>query len=230
MNMMNNDFELFEDISALADGQLQGAEFARTLALLELSADARATWHAYHLTGDVLRSGEALAGCDDVAFLERFQRRVQSEPTLMRNQRGQFQDEPQFMAEDSRIPWASPLNRMDRQSANSPGFRWKMIAGFASVVAVVAVSWGAMGSIGLQSDQVSQLAQTSAPAMPSESVDSVAPTAFLDPAVVDASGSVMLRDPHLDALVAAHRQFGGVSALQNPASFVQSATFGGVNR
>jgi len=35
----------------------------------------------------------------------------------------------------------------------------------------------------------------------------------------------MIRDPQLDALLAAHRQFGGTSALQMPAGFLRRATF-----
>jgi len=37
--------------------------------------------------------------------------------------------------------------------------------------------------------------------------------------------AVMLRDPRLDALLAAHRQHGGVTALQMPAGFLRNATF-----
>jgi hypothetical protein len=45
-------------------------------------------------------------------------------------------------------------------------------------------------------------------------------------ASADGSGvAVMLRDPHLDALMAAHRQFGGPSALQNSSGFLRNATF-----
>jgi sigma-E factor negative regulatory protein RseA len=36
---------------------------------------------------------------------------------------------------------------------------------------------------------------------------------------------VMIRDPQLDALLAAHRQFGGTSALQMPTGFLRNATF-----
>jgi sigma-E factor negative regulatory protein RseA len=36
---------------------------------------------------------------------------------------------------------------------------------------------------------------------------------------------VMLRDPQLDAFLAAHRQFGGASALQTPAGFLRNANF-----
>jgi sigma-E factor negative regulatory protein RseA len=38
-------------------------------------------------------------------------------------------------------------------------------------------------------------------------------------------GQVMLRDPRLDQLLAAHRQSGGASALQVPSGFLRSATF-----
>jgi len=35
----------------------------------------------------------------------------------------------------------------------------------------------------------------------------------------------MLRDPQLEELMAAHRQYGGVSALQMPAGFLRNATY-----
>jgi sigma-E factor negative regulatory protein RseA len=37
----------------------------------------------------------------------------------------------------------------------------------------------------------------------------------------------MIRDPQLDALLAAHKQFGGASALQTPAGCLRNATFQG---
>ena len=43
-------------------------------------------------------------------------------------------------------------------------------------------------------------------------------------AAVDAA-PVMIRDPQIDALLAAHRQFGGTSALQTPTGFLRNATF-----
>ena len=45
-------------------------------------------------------------------------------------------------------------------------------------------------------------------------------------AVADADGQqVMIRDPRLDELLAAHKQFGSTSALQMPAGFLRNATF-----
>jgi sigma-E factor negative regulatory protein RseA len=41
---------------------------------------------------------------------------------------------------------------------------------------------------------------------------------------------VMLRDPQLDAMLAAHRQAGGAPALQMSAGFLRNATFEGTSR
>jgi sigma-E factor negative regulatory protein RseA len=43
-------------------------------------------------------------------------------------------------------------------------------------------------------------------------------------AVVTDQG-VVLRDPQLEELMAAHRQYGSMSALQMPAGFLRNATY-----
>jgi sigma-E factor negative regulatory protein RseA len=48
--------------------------------------------------------------------------------------------------------------------------------------------------------------------------------------VAGAEAAIMIRDPQLDALLVAHRQFGGTSALQMPAGFLRNATFEGAAR
>ncbi|HSI55516.1 MAG TPA: sigma-E factor negative regulatory protein, partial [Ramlibacter sp.] len=68
-----------EIISALADGQLQGDEFAHGVALAAGDAAAREAWHTYHLIGDVLRSGEHCAGTMPTAYMSRLQLRLQQE-------------------------------------------------------------------------------------------------------------------------------------------------------
>jgi sigma-E factor negative regulatory protein RseA len=40
----------------------------------------------------------------------------------------------------------------------------------------------------------------------------------------------MMRDPRLDQLLQAHRQFGGATALANSSSFLRNATFEGPSR
>lgn len=66
-------------LSALADGDADAAQAG--CELWRQDAEARRTWHAYHLIGDVLRSDE-LAGdpARDTAFLARLRGRLAAEP------------------------------------------------------------------------------------------------------------------------------------------------------
>ncbi len=66
-------------LSALADGDAEAAQ--RGCELWRSDPQARQSWHAYHLIGDVLRS-EELAGppAHDAAFLARMRERLAHEP------------------------------------------------------------------------------------------------------------------------------------------------------
>ena len=52
-----NGSESLEWVSALADGQLEGDEFARAVDEVGSGADLRASWQVYHVVGEVLRTG-----------------------------------------------------------------------------------------------------------------------------------------------------------------------------
>ena len=206
-----------ELISALADGQLRGKEFVRAVDLAATDADARATWHAYHLVGDLMRnaqSADCVLGDDSPAFLARFQSRLAQEVQAARP--AGVVSAPSFATSDLIANYpeetgTSALISSRSTSANDASFRWKLLAGVASLAAVAAVSWGVItGANGPET--APQLAQTAAPQTPAE------------------PPQVMIRDPHLDALLAAHKQFGGTSALQMPAGFMRNATFEGPAR
>jgi sigma-E factor negative regulatory protein RseA len=62
-----------ELISALADGHLQGDAFAQAVDAVAADPKARASWCAYHVVGEVLRSGRATVGTPPEAFLSRLQ-------------------------------------------------------------------------------------------------------------------------------------------------------------
>jgi sigma-E factor negative regulatory protein RseA len=95
----------------------------------------------------------------------------------------------------------------DRPAAND--WLWKLVAGVASFAAVAAVGWNMWGTAGSGQPQLA-----AAPA-----------------AVVPVAGTAtMIRDPRLDQLLAAHRQFGGAGALQTPSGFLRNATFEGPAR
>lgn len=188
-------------VSLLADGRLQGGEFAKAVDAVSGSAEARATWHAYHVVGEVLRN-DLTPTVSDAAFLARFRDRLAAEPAV------------------SRLPLdvvtASP--RVIVPAANESVFRWKLVAGLASVAAVSAMVWSTISGLGMPG-AVQQLAQ--APQADATRVQTVATGA----------PQVMIRDARLDELLAAHKQTaGGGSALHMSSGFLRNATFEGASR
>lgn len=201
-----------EQMSALADGQLHGSEFADAVEAATHDADARESWHLYHLVGDVLRSTELAACGHDRSFVSRLSERLQAEalprPVVS----------PQAALPAGRrtadAAGDEPAWRADRPAANASLLRWKLVAGMASLAALGTLSWGLLGGAG-QSPQGGSLAQLTA-----------APAATLV-ALPGAQTARMIRDPRLDELLAAHRQLGGATALQNSSGFLRNATFEG---
>ena len=188
-----------ELISALVDGQLRGEAFALGVEIATCDPVAREAWHTYHLIGDVLRSGDLAVGTTPTDFLERLQSRLRQEQRLAPHQLA--------LAESPRVALQPPPT----PAANDGSFRWKLVAGLASVAAVGAIGWAMIGSAG----------------KPEQAQLAVGPgTAVL----AGGQPGVMIRDPQLDEFLAAHRQLGGASALQMPAGFLRNATFEGSNR
>jgi len=186
-----------ELISALADGQLRGDAFARGVELAASDPAARDAWQTYHLIGDVLRSGELAVGSSaPTVFLQRLQRRLQEEQPGM----------PRAPAVEAA---AAPVHE---EAANDGSFRWKVVAGFASVAAVAAVVWSLVGG---------------APDKPVSPELAKAPAGTV---LSPGERGVMIRSPQLDELLAAHRQLGGASALQMSSGLVRNATFEGSGR
>ena len=194
-----NDMQTQELISALADGQLQGEALARGLELALSDSVARQAWHSYHLIGDVLRSGQIAAGSAPTAFLERLQGQLRSE-----------QRQLQVAAVAAESPPVRAL-ASQRPAANDDIFRWKLVAGLASVAAVAAIAWTVIGGGG--KPEQAQLAGAQSGTV-----------------LTSGERGVMIRDPRLDEFLDAHRQLGGASALQMPAGFLRNATFEAANR
>lgn len=208
-----------ERVSALADGQLDDEELAQALGELGERDELRVSWHTYHLVGDVLRSGDHAPCSDPSAFLHKLQQRLAHES-------------PRPLLQ----PVAQPVRR-HVEAANEPVFRWKLVAGAASLAAAAAIGWNWMGSgaIGAssagpqlaQQQQVQPAPGGGKPVLASNSVPTPATTATR---VMIGTGNpqVMLRDPRLDALLEAHQQAGGAS--QMPSGFLRNATFEGSAR
>lgn len=199
-------------ISDLADGRLSGDAFAHAMALMNDSSSARAHWHSLHLVGDVLRAKELASCAKDAEFLSTFRDKLRLESNLADikpailpsphaiEDRPHIEDRPQSTPEN-----ATPANKTP---ANEPFFSWKLAAGLSALAASVVLGLNLMGTTAVgPSVTGSQLAQTTVPIS------------------VDGQTAVMLRNPQLDALIAAHSQAGGSSALQMPSGFLRSATF-----
>lgn len=204
-----------EQVSALVDGQLHGDEFVHAVDWLAQEEDARLTWNVYHMVGEVLRTGQDIDSARDAAFLARLKLGLKQEAPQT-----DLIDATNLVAVNAIS--AVPKGQFDinSESANDSRFGWKLLAGFASLAAVSVIGWQAVGGWNAQRAE-SQLAQVTV--RPSTAVEAVVQVATGTP-------QVMIRDPQLDALLAAHRQFGGTSALQMPAGFLRNATFEGAGR
>lgn len=221
MDMKEDELTQRESISALADGQLRGDAFARAVQAVAQDAEAQATWDTYHLIGDVLRTGALDARVRDRAFVARFAARLEREPVLLRPVAAVV--EPDAVLLQARA--AQAVHTQHVEAANAPNYRWKLVAGLASMAAVAAIGWNLAGGLGTA--QQPQLALVS-PQQPA----AVVPVAVGAAQATSGTEStpMMLRDPRLDELLAAHKQFGGASALQMPAGFLRNATFEGGGR
>lgn len=206
-------------LSAMVDGELSASELD---ALLEsLPSGSLANWHAYEVIGDVLRGHADPTGIQPAAdFLAAVRIGLGASNT-------EVQEAPRPVVEAARV--LSGGER--REAANDAVFRWKLVAGFASLAAVMAVSWSMISGSGSTGAAGAQLASgstgsTSAPVL----VSTVGAPAANSPVAVNTGQGVLIRDAQLEALLAEHRQHGGMSALQMPSGFIRNATYEAAGR
>jgi sigma-E factor negative regulatory protein RseA len=157
-----------------------------------------ATWHRYHLIGDVLRAGQSPVGSVnalEAASAMDFARRV----TQIARDQGML-----TQASPSTAP-SHTVESTARVAANDGVFRWKMVAGLASFTAVLGIAWGVVGVAGQSDGAVLAAASDKAPVL------------------VSTPQGQVLRDARLQELMQTHRQSGGVSALQAPAGFLRTS-------
>lgn len=180
-----------EWLSALADGELApGAVDARLQAGVQSSA-LYSDWNSYQVIGQVIRDAASSSISADPAFLQRLNMRLAHEKVA-----------PALLVTTGHGLIALP----HQPAANEAVFRWKLVAGFASLAATLVVAWSIVGLPA--SPTGAQLAQN----QPSERV------------VVASPQGPMVRDARLEELMAAHKQLGG-SSLQAPSGFLRNAGF-----
>lgn len=216
---MTNDLKNKELLSALVDGELHGDDVQHATAWAQES-EGHTSWQLYHLVGDVLRSPE-LAHHSQHDLLTGLRAQLAQEPPLSLAAAAPLEQlapalPPLTSARPGRV--ADPV-------ANASVFRWKVAAGFASVAAVAAIGWHIMvipapmgGQLAQAPTAVEVAQQGPAMSVPQDGNGLVAMS-------TGHGSEVILRDPRLDELMAAHRQFGSKAALQMPADFLRNASF-----
>ena len=130
-----------ELVSALADGQLLGQEFAEVVAAMSNSHEAVAVWHSYHLIGDSLRCTELSYSRDDLAFVARLRGRL---PPAVDARATHLPEVASELPGAESLPARTDVSSNGfaaRHGANDPVTRWKLFAGVASMVAVSALAW-----------------------------------------------------------------------------------------
>jgi sigma-E factor negative regulatory protein RseA len=206
-------------LSALLDGELSEAALTDWLARDSDMGDVATCGQTHQFIGDVLRGQRSLAGSTSASvFLAGVQARLLSEA-------------PAEMAPSvSVLPSpAMEVTQVRAPAANDAVFRWKLVAGLASLAAVMAVSWSVLATApaGVGPSAVAPQLALAQPSQESAgallSVAGSAPAAT--PLAVNTRQGVLIRDAELEALMAEHRQHGSVSALQMPAGFLRNATY-----
>jgi len=190
-----------ESLSALVDDELGDEELAALLEACQRDEAALDCWNRYQLIGEALRApactaaGGALGA--ERAFVSRLSQRLAQEGVAA----------PLASATPVWQPVVAEVLPHRGPAANDGVFRWKLVAGVACLAAVSAMAWNVSGLLGAASEP--QLAQ--------------APLAA--PVMVASPQGVVVRDARFEELLAAHRQLGATSALQEPSGFLRNAAF-----
>lgn len=195
-----------QELSALADGEVDAARVASVCEGWRADAGLRASWHAYHVIGDAMRSDELAAdAARDAAFVLALRERLAHEPVVLAPVPMTARDQP------------VPVRRV-------VGWSWKapaaVAAGFIVVAGALLVTNGTPPPSGAGQGMLAQSLRGSSTPAPTF-VQVAAPGA--EPQALVADGQ-LVRDARLQRYFAAHNQFGGSSALDAPSGFLRAAT------
>ncbi len=207
--------------SDLADGRLEGDAFVRAVDLVCDGAAGAQAWHLYHLVGDVMRSRDLAGRCLDLGFDNAVQQRLAAV---------NFDPSPDVGLGPMPDAMQSAPVHAGSGTHVANDRNWTLVAGVAAVAVALSVAW-TMGGHWAAFDgsvPVAKNGASVAPAVPVGPAKLALPAPVLasvpaPAASVQAAPPVMIRDPRLDELLAAHRQLGGTSALQKPAGFFRNA-------
>lgn len=187
-------------VSELIDGELPRSAFAPALRRLAQDAQALEAWRIYHTVGQVLRHGALREDPPDPLFVAALMDRITQEESTP----GAAEDAPHAIKSIAGYAVQTGVSRVKspfQQSANAPWWGWRMLAGWAVLALLTALAWQMLGGEG-----------------------------DWQPALAATDARPMLRDPQLDALLAAHREARAARALAAPDPGVRNAVFEGSSR
>ncbi len=228
-----------ERLSALMDGELSEAVLHQACDHWREASESRATWHVYHVIGDVLRSDDLATGaCRSAQFVQALRDRLGAEPVM---------PAPVLMSATATTARGSPIGDGGRR--RDPARRWRppiaiaagvlAAVGLGSVLRIPTPSGSGGGSAGAGAPRPLTLAadaraglQPSPPAASAtriEPVVSPVAAASTEPRAL-APSDPLIRDARLDLYLQAHQQFAGSSALGVPSGFLRAATTESVAR
>lgn len=218
-----------EQISSLADGELESAEMTLALAALRESKDDREAWAVYHQIGEVLRS-EDMDVSLSAGFSAKMSALLDAEPTIVA---------PQPLAEAAvagKVATAANAANGDHRAARPARLNRFMLPGAAAAAAIVAAVFvampqqavvnadaGAAASAPVATSQVAVVSVPSAIATVSANggADNGAAPNVTQLSTLAQQGEVK-RDPRIDDYLFAHQRF---SPSYNSAQYARSAAF-----
>jgi sigma-E factor negative regulatory protein RseA len=201
-----------ERLSALVDGETDGAASDAACAGWKADAEVRRTWHAWQLIGDVLRSEDlASSAARDQRFLVALRVRLATEPVILA---------PAALLP---VPESTHVGRRASLSHRVAG-RWMLPSAIAAGFMLVLGTFAVLRPIGSPANPATTVAQAGAGVEAASPLREVSIRESSAPTSAAAVNGKLIRDARLDRYLAAHKQFAGTSALGVPSAFLRSAT------
>ena len=188
-----------QELSAVADGEADAVALASACAAWRADDGLRASWHVYHLIGDVMRSDELASDARrDLALVNAVRERMAREPVVLAPT---VREAPPARPTQGKASWRTPA---------------AVAAGFIAVAGALLATNGTLPTAGRPDTLAQSLAG------PATGAADAVPTGA-EPALLVADGQ-LVRDARLQRYLAAHKQFDGSSALGVPSGFLRAAT------
>lgn len=198
---MNTKNTIHEQISALADGEVEEGRIESAFAALR-TQEGRDAWQDYHQIGDVLRSDD-MAFSMSSDFAAKLMRRLDDEPAIVAAPRRQ-------QAGRTHVPVSEASARFGMRRFVFPGVAAAIMA---TLTILVAQQWIGTGK-DMSSSMVAASGQSSMNATTGASAGGMAS--------VQQERNLM-RDPGIDEYLLAHQRFS--PSLYSTAQYARSATF-----